>query len=78
MTPETLMQKIEEARADRKSLVLKSLFTKTPPWETFISYIQKQSETPPPHIPLIPLEERTINGIIVRNLFYITATNPSV
>ena len=69
-------QRIEEARAERKAVVFKNFHMDVPSWKEFIDFAQKESDTPPPTIPLLPLEERVINGIILRNLFYLAVRSP--
>lgn len=78
MEIQVIREKIEQARESRRAAVFEGLAKDTPKWEDFIQHAQRQADTPPTIIPLIPLEERTINGVILRNLFYLAVRDPDV
>jgi hypothetical protein len=78
MEIQNIKEKIEQARTDRRAAVFRGLVKDTPKWEDFIQHAQRQADSPPATIPLIPLEERTINGVILRNLFYLAVRDPDL
>jgi hypothetical protein len=68
---------IEKVRNGGLAVVFKNLFPDVPTWEDFINHAQHEITTPPGHIPAQPYEERFINGVLLRNLFYLMVSNPS-
>jgi hypothetical protein len=68
---------IEHVRNGGLAVVFKNLFPEVPSWEDFINHAQHEITTPPGNIPAWPYEERFINGVLLRNLFYLMVSNPS-
>lgn len=68
---------IEHVRNGGLAVVFKNLFPDVPTWEDFINHAQHEISTPPGNIPAQPYEERFINGVLLRNLFYLMVSNPS-
>jgi len=63
---------IEEARGDGVAVIFKNLVPAVPSWENFLKLIDKEIHGEPSrggsHA---PFEERVINGVTIRNLFYL-------
>ena len=68
---------IEHVRKGGLAVVFKNLFPVVPSWEDFINHAQFEITNPPGNIPAQPYEERFINGVLLRNLFYLMVSNPS-
>lgn len=68
---------INRVRNGELAVVFKNLFPEVPTWEDFINHAQHEISTPPGNIPAQPYEERFINGVLLRNLFYLMVSNPS-
>jgi hypothetical protein len=68
---------IEKVRNGGLAVVFKNLFPIVPTWEDFINHAQLEISTPPGNIPAQPYEERFINGVLLRNLFYLMVSNPN-
>lgn len=68
---------IERVRNGELAVVFKNLFPDVPSWEQFLNHAQHEISTPPGSIPAQPYEERFINGVLLRNLFYLMVSNPS-
>lgn len=75
---EDIKAAIELANTSEIAVAFTGLLPNTPKWESFIELIDKEIHGPPSggH-PQSPLEERWINGVIVRNLFYLTVRVPN-
>jgi mannose-6-phosphate isomerase-like protein (cupin superfamily) len=77
-TPESIKEAIEKARETNRAVVFKNLAPEVPSWERIIAYVDKEMHTPPGAIPMEPLNERVINGVIVHHLFYMMVRHPYV
>lgn len=70
---EEILKSIQAARDSEVAVVFKEMILVNPSWASFITMIDKASRTPARDIHLgSPLEERLVNSLIVRNLFYLT------
>lgn len=75
--PEYSIDAIKEAIAlaneSEVAISFPGLLPNVPNWESFIHLIDEEIHGPPiGRAPQSPLEERWINGVIIRNLFYLT------
>ena len=70
---EDIKKAIAEADAEEIAVVFKGMIPEVPTWEQFINLINTEIHGPASGgISNAPLEERVINGVIIRNLFYLT------
>jgi hypothetical protein len=70
---EDIKKAIAEANAKEIAVSFKGMAPITPGWDKFIHLIHSEIHgAPNTTIPNSPLEERMINGVIIRNLFYLT------
>jgi hypothetical protein len=68
--------KIEEVRAGAKAHLFKDLVPVVPSWGQFISHLNDAIHNYQPSTANQPLEERIINGVIQRGLFYLMVDGP--
>lgn len=69
---------IAEARKTSKALVLRKVFTEVPTWEEFISHLNHEyhNNTIPPQVPNPGQAETHINGVCIRDNFYLNIRRP--
>lgn len=67
---------IESVRNGGLAVVFKNLYSDVPDWSTFVAFTHNKAHKPPAGIPMMPLEERVINGVVLRNLFYLMVSTP--
>lgn len=66
---------IEAARNSETAVVFKNIAPDVPSWDDFIQLIDREIHTPQhSYNPNSPFEERVINGVTIRNLFYLMVT----
>jgi mannose-6-phosphate isomerase-like protein (cupin superfamily) len=75
-TPEQIKSGIEKARETNRAVVFKNLAPEVPTWDRIVSYVDKEMHTPPSVVPMEPLNERVINGVILHHLFYMMVRHP--
>jgi mannose-6-phosphate isomerase-like protein (cupin superfamily) len=75
-TPEYIKHQIETARLENRAVVFKNLAPEVPSWERIIKYVDKEIHTGPGAVPMEPLNERVINGVILHHLFYMMVRHP--
>lgn len=69
---ENIKQAIAEANNSEIAVAFTGLIPDVPDWESFIMLIEKEIHDSQRTIaPESPFEERIINGVIIRNLFYL-------
>lgn len=70
---EDLKATIEAAKTSEIAVSFPGLLPDVPNWEKFVYLIDEEIHGPPNNgHPQTPLEERWVNGVIIRNLFYLT------
>lgn len=69
--------KIEEVRAGAKAYLFKNLVPIVPGWDKFIAHLDDAVHNFPPSPSQEPLEQRIINGVIQRRLFYLMVDGPT-
>ncbi len=69
--------KIEEVRGGAKSYLFRNLAPVVPTWDQFIAHLDDAIHNFPPSPSQEPLEQRIINGVIQRRLFYLMVDGPS-
>jgi hypothetical protein len=70
---EDIKQAINKANSEDVAVVFPGLFPDVPTWESFIMLIEDEiHNTGRSIVPQSPFKERAINGVIIRNLFYLT------
>jgi hypothetical protein len=69
---------IDKVRNGDLAVVFKGMFPDTPSWDRFIQQTHREIHRAPTGIPMQPLEERIINGVILRNLFYLMVRSPFI
>lgn len=70
---ETIKESIDLANKSEIAVVFPKLAPEVPDWGSFINLIETEAHgAPMGGMPQSPFEERWINGIIIRNLFYLT------
>jgi len=74
---EELKTGIEQVRNGGLAIVFKNLYSDVPDWDKFVAFTHHKVHQPPGNIPMMPLEERVINGVVLRNLFYLMVSSPS-
>lgn len=67
---------IEKVRNGGLAVVFKNLYSDVPGWDKFVEFTHEKAHRPPANIPMMPLEERVINGVVLRNLFYLMVSTP--
>lgn len=75
---EDIRVKIDEIRGGTNAYVFKNLAPNVPSWDSFISHLNTAIHTYPPSPSQMPLEQRIINGVIQRGLFYLMVDNPGI
>lgn len=73
---EELADGIKRARSGELAVVFKNLYKSVPTWDKFVSFTHEKAHQPPATIPRRPLEERVVNGVVIRNLFYLMVSTP--
>jgi hypothetical protein len=72
-TPEHIVEAIYRANTSEIATIFKGMISDTPSWSDFIALIDREANgSPMPGHPQAPLEERWVNGVVIRNLFYLT------
>lgn len=71
-----LKAEIEKARNGGLAVVFKNMFSDVPSWDRFIKQVHQEIHKPPSNIPMQPFDERIVNGVIIRNLFYLMVRSP--
>lgn len=68
-----IIEAINKANESEIAVVFKGLIDDTPTWSDFIALIDREANGGPMGgSPQAPLEERWVNGLVIRNLFYLT------
>ena len=75
-TPDEIKTAIDYARENNTAVVFKNLAPEVPSWERIIKYVDHEMHNPPGSIPMEPLNERVINGVILHHLFYMMVRHP--
>jgi hypothetical protein len=73
---EELKTGIEQVRNGGLAVVFKNLYSDVPAWDSFVAFTHYRAHKAPGNIPMQPLEERVINGVVLRNLFYLMVGSP--
>jgi mannose-6-phosphate isomerase-like protein (cupin superfamily) len=72
-----VIEKIEAVRNGEKAYVFKNLAPATPTWDQFIAHLDDAIHNFQPSPSQEPLEQRIINGVIQRRLFYLMVDGPT-
>ena len=73
---DNVKSKIEYVRSGAKAYVFKNLVPVTPTWDQFIAHLDDAVHNFQPSPSQEPLEQRIINGVIQRRLFYLMVDGP--
>lgn len=77
MLKEEVKKLIEKCRESKDGILFKNFTSNNPTWDQFIKHLDHEYHNPPQQISSKPEEEKMINGVCLRNNFYLSVRSPA-
>lgn len=74
---EELKLLVDKSRLNSDAILFKSIATDNPTWSDFIKHLDHEYHNPPQQISSRPDEEKMVNGVCIRNNFYLSVRSPA-